>query len=647
MRSDYTRIKFYSRQDLSIGPALNFATKFLQQFPDEFTPVDINDILELYNIQLLFNCGMRLPDWSDAQYAGYSKMANSFSRIIGKFLSEITDDTLTTIYSQVIRQYKDDFWEVVVNYKIYKKFSPETFSNCLISNKIFIQEILKQKALVIQFSDVILQHFLSTPQHAELLIEQFLIQSDRCHYTYYFPADLTQDQKTDLLTQYVDSENPNPRFLQVLINPPISTDLCIPDKLRLNAKRKYKRFCDENFFKGDHLESEITVETSSQIPEAVQTLFTPNKLVFTYNPEWIKENPDYPTLLNNFIYIFGYTDTQFRSNFPSMPSHIGALERVIMTNGQHDYLVGNVFRLRSTMFSLQMMSYQFQLEKLGYSIEDIIKWFFEVYLKEEFQADNFIFHAPSKGCTTLEKIRLIATEIDSVLKQFRLYCSDGMIDRELLEISSSHIVFDAIPSMIKEKYLYIDSDSYRYYQHLLFSDQSLLNYAERLENDYNSFYELLSHEHLYLDDLNNYQKSLLQTLLDNDIAVLSASNEILLNTPIVDILKEFYDKEVICYSYKHHQKEKDVLNKLLQSHDIRMESALFTEPEQDYLNYMLNKAKFSNGNDLRNKYIHGTNTSDENKQDAHYIEFLKIMILIVIKINEEFFLRELLSSNTP
>ena len=70
--------------------------------------------------------------------------------------------------------------------------------------------------------------------------------------------------------------------------------------------------------------------------------------------------------------------------------------------------------------------------------------------------------------------------------------------------------------------------------------------------------------------------------------------------------------------------------------DLRCESSLLSEPEQDYLNYMLNKAKFSNGHDLRNKYIHSSYPLEEDKQQKDYTEMLKIMALIIIKINEEF-----------
>ena len=55
---------------------------------------------------------------------------------------------------------------------------------------------------------------------------------------------------------------------------------------------------------------------------------------------------------------------------------------------------------------------------------------------------------------------------------------------------------------------------------------------------------------------------------------------------------------------------------------------------------MLNKSQFSDGLDLRNKYIHSSYPLDENVQMNDYIQLLKLMVLVVSKINDEFCARE-------
>ena len=51
---------------------------------------------------------------------------------------------------------------------------------------------------------------------------------------------------------------------------------------------------------------------------------------------------------------------------------------------------------------------------------------------------------------------------------------------------------------------------------------------------------------------------------------------------------------------------------------------------------MMNNSKYGNGPALRNNYVHGTYSLSESKHEEDYMELLKIMVLIIIKINEEF-----------
>lgn len=72
---------------------------------------------------------------------------------------------------------------------------------------------------------------------------------------------------------------------------------------------------------------------------------------------------------------------------------------------------------------------------------------------------------------------------------------------------------------------------------------------------------------------------------------------------------------------------------------------MLSKSEWEYFDYVLNKAEFSNGLDLRNRYIHDTNSLDEQQQQNDYIVLLKMFIILVIKINEEFCLQDKISKN--
>ena len=73
---------------------------------------------------------------------------------------------------------------------------------------------------------------------------------------------------------------------------------------------------------------------------------------------------------------------------------------------------------------------------------------------------------------------------------------------------------------------------------------------------------------------------------------------------------------------------------------IRYGSTLLSEPEQHYYNYIFNAAEYDNSLDLRNKYVHGSHRPDNKTDQYNYYIILRMLILIIIKINEEFCLFE-------
>ena len=82
---------------------------------------------------------------------------------------------------------------------------------------------------------------------------------------------------------------------------------------------------------------------------------------------------------------------------------------------------------------------------------------------------------------------------------------------------------------------------------------------------------------------------------------------------------------------------KQEVDKLLNEGALVAENTLLTRQESDYIDYYLNKSKFINGYDLRNKYLHGTSSSydNENEHYINYLHALRLLITIMIKINDD------------
>ena len=296
------------------------------------------------------------------------------------------------------------------------------------------------------------------------------------------------------------------------------------------------------------------------------------------------------------------------------------------------------------MLSLvQMRAYRSILAEKGINIEDLFAWFFTDYLKYEFQTEGFTFKKSSDGTSLLEKCRNIASELDGVFKQYRAFIQDGFIDRELFEMTSEHVVLSELGSFRHDKYAYANSQEIRAEMFSLFSNQSLLGHIERTQAKYSTLYDLLASEVVKVEDFAPYQVSTIQWLITRGTLYETQEKHLVLNKYRVFVLKDLYDHDVICPHY--HSTGRPIIDELLNCGDLRYGSTLFSEPEQAYLNYHLNQAEFSNGLDLRNRYIHSTYSLDESVQEHDYDCLLRIMALVIMKINEEFCLKYPLTSN--
>lgn len=636
--NDDLRVKYYSTNDLSAGFYLKRIEDIICNFVVEKKRVDINEIIELYNIQQFFHNRIYSIHWTKQQLNDYSEIVSYFSRVIGEFFSRINIDTIESMFDTIYYDYRNDFWKLIEKYKVYDKISVEQFRKIILNKHFILNDVLKCKNIVKKFSDEIITYMEKNPFCAEIILSYYLEKHDRNIESLYFPVKLSNEKKTLILDKYIASNSSNINYLKLIFESNSTNNLRLPDRLKLKAKRKYDEEIETLFKEGTGFEYGAKVSFSNKIDEEFKFETDDNRILSVlYSAKWIKENLDYPTLLNNFIYLFGYTDLQFRSLHVSRESQMSIIEKVLGIKGRKEYPIGIVFQQIQMLAQLQMIGYCNELEKYNIFLEDIIEWFFCNYLEEEFNVKGFCFNKSSHTVSYLEKCRNIAAEFDNILKRFKIYCEDGEIDDELLHISTEHIFIKDIPSMLSNKYIYPCGNDYQTISNLLFSDQSIIHYLPKLSNNYNSFYCLLEKENVYYDMFEDYQIPSIDWLIDHNIIKIDNKKRIMPYWEKIKILNELYQHDVVCFSYM--KKYQSIIMELNKMGLVQFSSSLFSRPEQDYYNYLFNKSEFDNGLDIRNSYTHGTQRVDENQNKQDYFIFLRIMILIVIKINEEFCLK--------
>lgn len=69
----------------------------------------------------------------------------------------------------------------------------------------------------------------------------------------------------------------------------------------------------------------------------------------SYSMKWIKDNLDYNTLLNNFIYLFNFVDLQMRITLFSKKAELGLFESTLVTRSKHAYNTGIEFSIKKML----------------------------------------------------------------------------------------------------------------------------------------------------------------------------------------------------------------------------------------------------------------------------------------------------------
>jgi hypothetical protein len=237
---------------------------------------------------------------------------------------------------------------------------------------------------------------------------------------------------------------------------------------------------------------------------------------------------------------------------------------------------------------------------------------------------------PSPDDSIISKCKTLASAIDGVLSKFKMICDDGEIDLELFRYITDSPRIKEVPSLIKNKYCYVNSEDIQKEMNMLFSSQKMLGYTEKYESKYETLFSLITNEEIALSDCEPYNLESLEWLLDRNVIYLK--NDILkCNLERASILRQFFEKDVI--SLQHFKSE--VLKEMLNNGSVFSDNKLLTKSEYQYFDYLLNNAEFSDGKAIRNRYIHDSIVPDEDTMKTDYNTLLKVMVILIIKINDD------------
>lgn len=129
MTNEYIdRVTFFSVNDLSSSHNLLNAEKILKQ-QKQINSSNINDILEIFHIKKFFDEQFYHPSWSANDIKEFTLTLKDYEKEIPKFIANINDSNLNTIYTQIDwYQYKPSFFELINNFNAFKRLGFDGFS---------------------------------------------------------------------------------------------------------------------------------------------------------------------------------------------------------------------------------------------------------------------------------------------------------------------------------------------------------------------------------------------------------------------------------------------------------------------------------------------------------------------------------------
>lgn len=607
---------------------------------DESKSFDINDIIELYQIKLFIDNEIYLAKWTSENIDQVKCTCVKMWATIVRFCAGLNSDNIETQFLQLESwTIEERFWELVAINSVYKKVTEKVFDKILRGEKIVVRAILQQKKLVDYYGVVIREFLLTYDKTAEFLLSQFVEKHAGPKKDIYFPKSLSLEDREDILIRYLESEDPNLNYVRLIVNIKKQPELCISDKTRLKAQRVEEKQNEELLDKNGAVAFGIQVVFDESQLTPVEIRKEGDITIYSYGSTLLKESKGSLAGLAHFKSIFQYLNRQGCVAMTSKEADLGTMERVFMSS-KNEYPESWAFRYNDMLSFVQLSLYEESvLKPEKKSVENLVQFFVSDFLSTGFGLDGFHFNLPSEGTTYFEKIRTLLAEFDGLLKQYKLHFEDGEIDEDLLNISSSPLFFNAIPSFATKKYCYQKENKLVEINHSLFSDQSLLNIVDSAEGHSDNLYELLEKQEVLYSDFKKHQKLRLSLLFEQKYLFVDHNGYLRVwDKNELFVLQQLYKEEVL--SYWHYSAEcRIIIDRMIAQDLLVVEDTLFNRLEQSYFNYYLNKREFTNGLDLRNSFMHGSNPKSEEIQKKYYYILLRILVLVVLKIHDDQVLR--------
>lgn len=613
--SDMQKQRFYAPNNVIEPYQYDIALNYIEVYQPS---PEINDLIETYLILKLI------------------KRENEFSKfkyLIPKFQNDISTNFPISIfeinYDSIEIFYKDIFWELVLSLGKINKDDASQFDSYIKKYNIRTINLKIVTKLIDLFPQVVKENFLSLSRNIEFFLDHQSGKFTDSNNGLYIKLGITNEEINNLAKEYCNTDNINPNYLQKIVEYKKLSRYEFDDEIKLLAKRKIDKFWEKHFETNEGMQYSISVGIKPLAPDKLCASIDHGVVI---NKDILDEYHDFPTLLNNYIYLLGFYDPE--SGLPFLVANDEIFSFLRLFSPKSNAHFGGYNPQLKDFHNLVFRAYFDYLKKNEIDVEEIVEWYFNIYLGSELGVEDFHFHASNKNSSYYERGKSIICEMDSILDQYELFFRNGEIDQDLLEIKSGTSSYATLKSFNKKKFIKLnDTPDNSALFSALFSDQSPLSFISS-KNEHKTFFKHIK-EGVKITDFDDYQIRQINILIEKNL--LKLSNDVIKfsNFQEIYILNKLWKTGTYCLYYKD-KMILDIAEDLCKKGYCEYSDNLFSEYESNYLSYILDDKKYGNGLKIRNKFSHGKfGYKREEEHLQNYLELLQIVIFYVIRINDE------------
>lgn len=631
------RVHYYSDYDMSIPMHIERMADVVRSYEEGNQPDGINDYLEMYHIVQFIEHGKYPQDWDENKIAAIKQYKGK----VVAYFSHLQSNDLPVIFGEIERGYESSVWQIINQFKIKGLITENGLREILKEKNWLLKDLLEHRWIVEQ-NQILLTALLKENEHtAEWLLEQYVEEDRFCqHRDLYFPKSLTGTDKDTIIRNYVNSDKANLNYVRLVLTAKRSADFPL-HPLTIKAARKKEKALNEAIFAmgAVHVASygvALTVEQSA--PAKERKVDEEGRTMFVYNKKFIDDCKD-ATVIYYCGQVFEFTEPYGFITLISKDAETDAFEKVTGLHARNAYDLDMAFRMRENMSYLQMQALECALLDTDRNIEDVIKAFYEDFLKTEYGYKGLSLTLPKHDDSLILKIRSLAIEMDAVAHQYDCYVNYGSIDKDIVELTPPQKLTET-KSLLSHRYCILNRDNTDvwYLIYLFFGSQSMLFFVEPCKDaHFRNYYEFLENGiEVKYEDYENYQRPDIDRLLEKGYLVKDEKGILrCVKMREVRLLKHLYEYGACSY-WGYPKEERMILDDMVSKGWISLDNHLLSPAERDYFSYYLNNEKFTNGPAIRNNYAHGTTPSySEEKHKKNYFQLLVLFVLLLLKISED------------